>query len=361
MSETDILIFGTGAFGARILFDLATVATEPTNIVIAGRNVERLAWLTTAAKARSKIFGAPVRVTPKQVDLQSAENTATVLGECAPRLIVQAASPQASNVIAAGGNAWTQLIAQTGYSLTAVFQAYLSARVAAMVKDIVPNSLFVNCCYPDVSNSILKAANLPITSGVGNVAILAAVFAASKAGETDEPMKVLAHYQTLTPWRLPADERKGPAPRVWIGQQEVDDVFALFRDTKLTREPVIDVSGATNVPMMLAMAHGRTWRGHAPGPNGLPGGYPLKFEDGKLSIDPPPEMSIEQTIEWNAAFERHDGAYVETGRVRYAGKVYEGLAKFSPELAKGFGVEDLEMAHKEMADLRGRLEAAPVA
>ncbi|MCS0505161.1 hypothetical protein [Ancylobacter mangrovi] len=357
MGEAEILIFGTGSFAARILFDLVAVATEPTRIVIAGRNADRLAWLTAAANARAGIFGTPATVLAERVDLLEGDAGATVIARHRPKVIVQAASPQASSVIAATGNRWASLIAQAGLSLTTVFQAFLSAKVASATAEASPASHFINCCYPDVANSVLKALGLPVTSGVGNVSILSSLFATSPAA-TGREVKVLAHYQTITPWRQPPPERRGPAPRVWIDDVEVEDVFATFRDVQLTREPVIDVSGAAGVPMMLAMAHGHDWRGHVPGPNGLPGGYPAAMRGGVLALDPPSGIDAEAAISWNAAFERRSGAFIDEGNwLRYAGTVRDCLASVSPALAEGFPVSALYDVHKEMTALRHRLEA----
>ncbi len=60
---TDILLLGTGAFAARIAFDLAATAHDPVQVVIAGRNGARLDWLRTAANARAAIFGTQARFT----------------------------------------------------------------------------------------------------------------------------------------------------------------------------------------------------------------------------------------------------------------------------------------------------------
>ena len=51
MAGCDILISGTGGFAARIAFDIAATARESVEVIIAGRNRERLNWLRTAANA----------------------------------------------------------------------------------------------------------------------------------------------------------------------------------------------------------------------------------------------------------------------------------------------------------------------
>jgi hypothetical protein len=352
----DILICGTGVFAERILCDLAATAVEPVSVVIAGRRAERLDWLRLAANSRAMIFGRPVSVSFHQVDFRSENATAECILKVKPKVVVQSASEQPSAVIGVANDAWSRLIARTSFSVTTLFQAYLSIRIARAVKTQAPQAYFVNCCYPDVANSILKALDLPVSCGLGNVAILASVFSAHSHG-LRRSVKVLAHYQTLTPWREPPEERKGPVPRVWLGDEEVTDVFSIFSDIKLTRAPVIEVSGAANVPMLVAMAAGKSWSGHAPGPGGLPGGYPVALRDGVFDLDLPASLGRGEAIAWNAKFEKADGLYVsDDNRLVFAGSLQATLQELSPTLAAGFAVADFDAAHDELTALRTRLQ-----
>ena len=66
---------------------------------------------------------------------------------------------------------------------------------------------------------------------------------------------------------------------------------------------MIEISGARGVPLILALVEGRSWRGQVPGPDGLPGGYPVKLENGALALDLPAGVSQQEAIAWNARFE----------------------------------------------------------
>lgn len=351
---TDILLLGSGAFAARIAFDLAAAARQPTRVVVAGRNAARLAWVRTAANARSVIFDGLARFETEVADLMQLDVAEALLRRVRPAVVVQAASAQTGNVIAAGGDVWARLVAEGGLSATAVFQAVLSVRIARAVRDACPGAHLVNCCFPDVVNPMLAALGLPVTCGTGNVSILANAF----AGSVGCPVRVLAHYQTLAAWRCPPDARHGPVPRVWIDGQEVVDVFTRFHDVQLTVEPALDISGAAGVPLMLAMAHGCGWTGHAPGPLGLPGGYPVRWQDGALALELPDGVSRDEAVVWNAAFETADGIVLEGTRVRYTGRLYEALRRHDTGVAEGFDLRDLDAACGVMMSLRARLQAA---
>ncbi len=356
-TESTILLTGTGAFAARILFDIAATATAPTRVVLAGRNRERLQWLKVAAGARAAIFNTPVTVVARETDLLAEGAVSEMLEETTLNVVVQAASVQTSSVIAGSGDAWSRLVAEGGLSATAVFQALLSSRVAAAMTRLGSTASLINCSFPDVVNGLIKALGYQVTCGMGNVAILSSVFAADRNLMDRSRIKVLAHYQNLGAWRRLAETRSGPEPRVWIDNKEIGDVFGTFRNVKLTPEPVIDISGASGVPMILALAGGQPWTGHVPGPDGLPGGYPVQLADGVLSLNLPSSVSQEEAVAWNARFEEENGLVVGPDRrARYTGVLRERLAQHSPALAEGFDVADLEEVHRSMQELRTKLQ-----
>jgi hypothetical protein len=357
--RADILIFGTGNFAGRIALDLAATATEPVTVVIAGRNLERLKWLQTAGNARASMFNRPARFASQKVDLSVANAAADTIAAVEPMVVVQAASFQTGSVISNQGNAWTKLVAEGGLSATAVLQAPLSISVARAIKATRPQTYFINCCFADVVNPLIAALDLPITCGVGNVAILANAFAGATALGPGR-LKVLAHYQNLAPWRRPAGTRGGPSARVWIDGEEVADVYRRFAEVQLTREPAIEISGASGVPLMLALTHGLDWIGHVPGPRGLPGGYPVRLKADQIDLDLPASLTRSEAIAWNLRYEQECGLVVGTdGRAAYTGRLHERIASFSPDLAAGFHVRDIDEVYRGMHTLRTRLEGQP--
>jgi hypothetical protein len=145
---------------------------------------------------------------------------------------------------------------------------------------------------------------------------------------------------------------------VWVDGHEIEDVYGRFAAVQLTPEPVVDISGASGVTLMLAMARGQDWCGHAPGPAGLPGGYPILFRGGRIDLDLPAGINRAGAIAWNARWEAENGLVVTPdGRARYGGRLYDALREESPDLAAGFEVADLERVFLAMRALRERLSA----
>ncbi|MFX0547598.1 hypothetical protein ACEWPL_018955 [Roseovarius sp. S1116L3] len=271
-----------------------------------------------------------------------------------PSLVVQAASIQTSSVISDKGSRWTDLVAEGGLSATAVFQALISSRMPAAISRVAPGTPLINCSFPDVVNGMITAMGHDVLCGTGNIAILSNVFQGAP-GRPEGDLKVLAQYQCLAPWRRPAEDRRGPAPRIFIDGAEIADPFKTFEACRLTPEPAIEISGASGVTLILALAAGRGWRGHVPGPNGLPGGYPVALQQGRLTLDLPQEVSEAEAVKWNDAFEQAKGLTTADGRATFHGRLAERLAGEGFAYADSFEMAALEEVCEVILSLRDRL------
>jgi len=110
---------------------------------------------------------------------------------------------------------------------------------------------------------------------------------------------------------------------------------------------------------MLALVAGKPWRGHAPAPNGLPGGYPVRLQDGQLTLDLPAGITESAAVAWNAAFEREKGLTVEHGQAHYHGRLRALLQDAGWPHADGFALSDLEPVCDSLQTLRTCLQAQP--
>jgi hypothetical protein len=350
-----IAISGTGTFASRILFDLAATAPQRVEVVLLGRRPDALAWMKTAALARAAMFGRTLQVDVVQTDF-GTDDLARKLADARPSVVLQAASAQAASVIAGTETAWGRLVREGGLSASAVIQADVTSRVAKALQRTGSKAHFVNCCFPDVVNELVARRGLPLTCGVGNISILAHAFQGQLASGR---VRLLAHYQDLAAWRRPPAERTGPQPRAWIDSDEVEDVFARFREVQLTPQPVIDISGASAVPVALALCGAMDIATHVPGPEGLPGGYPVRISGGALSLALPPGISQAEAVAWNRAHEESNGLVVTPdGHVEFTGRLRECLHAASPDLARGFALSQMDDALAAFLELRTRLSSS---
>ncbi len=358
-SKADIAVIGTGQFAERIVADLAATAPGRLHVLIAGRNRDRLDWLTTASNARAFMFARPATFEAVAADATDVPGLVGLLKRHRPVLVVQTASSQPSAVIGHERTRWSGLIARAGLSATAPAQSLLTLKVGEAIREAGLDAGLINCCFPDVVNGLLEARGIPILSGTGNVSILSNAFSGALE-DRSRKLQVLAHYQQLVAWRLPPEQRGGVAPRVWIEGVEVENVFARFSTIRLTIAPAIEISGASGVSLMCAYALGLSWRGHVPGPSGRPGGYPVRLEGRRLTLDLPSGLSEAEAVAWNARFETDMGLIVEGGgQARFTGMLRHSLEHEGFPFADGFNVSELEQVAAAQAVLRNRLEAIP--
>jgi hypothetical protein len=95
---------------------------------------------------------------------------------------------------------------------------------------------------------------------------------------------------------------------------------------------------------------------HAPGPNGLPGGYPVKVSANGVEIFLPDDLTLDEAIRINKEGETFDGieSIKEDGTVVLTDKVaatVKGLLDFD---CKVYRVQECEAKAEELRDKFGR-------
>jgi hypothetical protein len=357
LQSCDILVSGTGHYAEIMLADLVVAAKTPLSVVIAGRNAGRIKWLVEACRARAANFGTSVSVSGMALDSSSAARIGETLAKVNPRIVVQSASAQSPWRVDNGESEWAHLVAKAGFGLTIAFNSLLSFRTATAFGKLGLDGHFVNTCYPDGVNQVLAQAGLQITTGVGNIAIFSAVMGGRVAPEQRKDLRVLAHHRHIVEWRKPGNERAGAPIRAWVGDHEMTGIDDMTRDIQLPYRDLNLISAANAVPVLLALAGEGARLVHVPGPGGLGGGYPVMADADGVVLDLPSGITEEEAIGWNAQFEEADGVFVRDGRVIYADRVRDLLKEYSPDLAGGFLVTEVEEAAQALDELRNRLSA----
>lgn len=356
MKHCDLLIVGTGYFAEIILNDIATTARLPVRVVVGGRNVERLRWLCLAANSRSALYGTEAVFESVVLDMDSVDSLADGLSGWAPSVVVQSASLQSPWAVEGRGSEWSALVNDAGFGLTLAFQSMFPVRTATALRALGSKAAFVNTCYPDVVNQVLRARGLPITTGVGNIAIFSSVIQGTLPPAERAELRVLAAHYHLVEWRKPGALRGREPVRVWQGETELEGIQERFRHIQLPYRDLNAISGSSAVPVLLALAGKGDVRTHVPGPAGRPGGYPVRVSSGSVELDLPASITDMEAQAWNRQFEAYDGASVTPeGRVVYATQARAALARHDVSLAEGFHVDELETAYERLSALRKRL------
>jgi hypothetical protein len=352
MTSCDVLITGTGSLAETVLFAFSTADTKQAlRVGIAGRNAERLHWLALAANGRAAAFGLPNHTTPAQLDWSTPGHLADTLGALQPRIIIQTASMQSPWTLGAP-NAWARMIAAGGYGLATPLHTILTARLLRALEIAKLRCVVINGTFPDIANSILACMDFDSPVGFGNIDLVSVCIMASIGERTQGVVQALGQYEPhVAAFRLSPERRAGMSPRVWIKGEEVIDFqkrFASVRFPGVADDSLNQLTGTTVVPMALAF--------------GLPGGYPVGVEGGRLRLRLPGGLSEAEAIAYNKQFEEHEGIVVDgpAKRVRLTGKAHASLQRHSPRLAEGYSIASLtalEAAGRDLMLLRERLES----
>jgi hypothetical protein len=245
------------------------------------------------------------------------------------------------------------MIKQGGFGVTFPLNAELAVRLARVLAEMPGRPLFVNACYPDAVNPLLRSLGLPVVAGVGNVAILAALVQASLNCE-DSELHLLAHHVHVSRWKGGPDL---DPPLGWLKERRIEDVSQRLDVLgSIENDRLNQITGATAVPLVAALLGDEEVRTHVPGPSGMPGGYPVVVSGGGVKVCPPPGMSLEQARAWNQRAAEKDGVMVtDGGKIEFTASAQSALEAAAPDLAGGFDAREFDAYCREFLALQARM------
>ena len=315
-----ILILGCGVVGGNVL-DLLSRMTEPFEIHVASRRIDAVRLRVNLAIAVAANLGVENRIEAHRSDVENIDETANLLHEIKPDIVVNATSKQTFWLIStlpkqayldlaeARMGPWLPNHLALSYKLMqAVRQSGLSIRV-------------VNAAFPDCVNPVLATAGLAPDVGAGNIANIIPTLRrgiAHLCGASFEAVEIRCVAHHFVGNEIATYGNAGGAPyhlQAWIGGEEVTDrfqddaLFALFSDKlKRTRGVPGQVMASSSVAAVVrAIATDSGLLHHAPGPNGLVGGYPLRIGAGRIELALPEGLSAASAEEINKGGQRFEG------------------------------------------------------
>ncbi len=361
----DILIIGSGSVCENTCRALALMSPVALRVTVLGRSKPKVEIITALANAISGAIGTKVNFIADTINWDSEHDLPEKIAKYSPHLIFQTATLQTpwDFLETSKPTRWKQFLRSAGEAIIIPMQVLLSKRVATIAKTMSPLPIVVNACFPDYVNPILKYLDLPITSGIGNVAMVAG-FVKARYPQPEHKVQIIAHIHHC--FKIPEKtDTDIDGLRVWIDGQEVLDVEKnladAFHDLRL-----VDAQGkisneliGTNSALTLQALLGDTpVMTHVPGPNGLPGGYPVIIQNGKVELDLPDDCTEAEAIALNkqGAYDMGVSAINENGFSTFSTTISELLMDYVPHFAKGFHIDDLDQICQELIDLRSKLE-----
>lgn len=320
MSEWRVLLVGLGNLGAHI-FDLLVRIPGRHTFLVGGRDVAYLRERTNLSVFAAMQLRYSPHVSCTAMDLWNKEHTAETIARFRPDIIICAATLQRTEAIYDLPQAVSkQLVAaQLGprlpLHLTLIYQLMQAIHMTGLQITVL------NAIYPDVVGPVLHQVGLAPTTGVGDLANNIPALRQSVALHLNAPVEqidlrlVMARYISYWMTRRALEEKipyhltaliKNEA---WPHSLDLRNILRpLFTSLKRT-------GGITGL-LMTAASAAVVFDGlvnntgvitHAPGPNGLPGGYPIQVNAEGIKLVLPDGVSLDTAIQINKAGLRFDG------------------------------------------------------
>ncbi|WP_406466489.1 hypothetical protein OH738_00630 [Streptomyces hirsutus] len=315
-----IMVLGAGDLGRRVLHDLAH-SPHPRRVQLLGRNAEVTLRAVNLARFSSMQRGHRTEVGHALTDLTDVARTAERIAAFQPDVLFLAVSYQPWWHITTLPEAAFQRLYAANYGpwlpmhLVPTMKAMEALRMAGSA------AVVVNAAYPDAVHPVLAAAGLSPHIGIGNVANNVPGIRASAADQLGmdvaeiDALLVAHHYVSH---RLSRRGDSGPAAMALAVLHQGQDITGKLDVPEVLRRLPADyrrtgglagqaMTAASALSVLEPLADGRDALVHAPGPDGLVGGYPVLLSEGRTRLVLPGGMSREEAVAVNLSGQWHDG------------------------------------------------------
>lgn len=254
-----------------------------------------------------------------QLDLRDIEATAETIRRLEPSLIFNAATLQtwwvrrshlapqkAARLAEAGAGPWLPT------------HMALARKLMLAIRDSGWQGHVINSGFADASNAVLSKRGLAPSVGLGNIDLIIPniqLGVAQRLGISARSVNVYAilhHYHVSAFQKSPVDVppyyvRILVGDRDVTGQFDTDQLLYDVSQDRLSGEHVNAMVAASGVKNALAMLWDTNLLTHANGPQGLPGGYPVRINATGVEVFLPEGVTLKQAVRINEAGQRGDG------------------------------------------------------
>jgi len=337
------MMFGIGSLGGWVLEFLARSPGINT-IITCDKKADWALMKTECAAIGAGQEGYNKTIKFEQCDVNDIDATAELLKKYTPDLIYSAMTLLAvsewrpTSVVI--GPKFDKALACLIPTQTVLISKLMKARKKAGITAPV-----INNSYPDAINPVLWRNGLGPWVGAGNLDIAVGEIRRKLSVKESVPVSDVRVYLISGHAIVPQGTKTG-LPfffKATIGDKDITskhDVHSLISDSLyragpadksgLLADPYIAASAVRNIKAIL---NDTNEFAHSPGPNGLPGGYPIRISATGIKIELPEGITLEQAVRINldslkydgVAEIKEDGTVVLTDEAYHTGKEMYGL------------------------------------
>jgi hypothetical protein len=322
-SKPTLMIVGMGDLGG-VLLDYLIRIPELGKIVAADIDLEKCQARCNLSRLTAGALGCDPHLESIAIDLNEAETVAEAVARTNPSIILSTATMQTWWLPDLLPETDSRRIRAAGFGVWLPVHMTLSMSLMQALQEIAYQGSVLLAPFPDVVNCVLGRIGLEPSCGIGNVDEVVPkvqILAARKLNKVPGAVQVflVAHHAiqrfTLGRHAISISDLEAAPPVYLRIECEGKDVTAELGGMKLlfSAFPISPgrashyLTAATTCRLVSALCRDGETLVHAPGPRGLPGGYPLLVSRHGLRLAPLPELSEEEAIGINERSHRFDG------------------------------------------------------
>ena len=363
MARSTIMMIGLGDLGGHVL-EMLVRSPGSRRIITADVNEDWGYRKTNIAAFGAAQMGYYPELEFVIIDLYNIDQTAETIAKYKPEIIYSAASLQSWWVINTLPKEVFEALDIARFGPWLPMHLTLVYKLMQAVKQTGMDIKVVNSAFPDAVNPILDKVGLAPTIGIGNVANPVPAIRSSIAYRLQRPMKDISVFffaQHYVSHYLPRFGTPGGAPYFLKAVVDVEDVTQhlnideIFADipTRFRRAggrdgQILTASSAAGITLAISNDSGDIM--HAPGPSGLPGGYPVQVDKNGGRVILPKGLTIEEAVRINEEGQRYDGIerIEPDGTVHYAEKSIAIMKEMVGYECKVMKIEESEARSNEI-------------
>jgi len=316
-----LLTFGSGRLGAAVVDQLA-IRFPDWRFVVVSRDATKGAERINLSKYVLAQWGLYPRLEHRSADVMDVDACAELIADVDPEIIFNATTPFPWWKIASLPDNLGDVADRAGPGMWAALDCVLPLKICKAIEAAERSPIFVNGCYPDLTNTFLSGMPHGPQLGIGNISnLIPGLQLAYATNWGVEPLtvkvRVIGHH--FTSLNGPSTDDVTPAPyilevvgedsRVLIEGPSAEPFQLLRRFAKRTRG--VEGQGVTVGSASTLLAHlmsGEGGQAHSPGALGLPGGYPVTIgATGGVALNLPVGISPEMAQAINERAQYFDG------------------------------------------------------
>ena len=366
-----IMLVGIGELGG-ILLELLCRIPGIDRIVAADRDEDWGFRKTNSAILGASYMGLYPDIQFQFIDLLDVERSAELLRKLNPTIIYNGTTLQSwwvVNELPPEVNA--QLYRhRCGLGPWEAMHLALTARLMKAVKMADIDTYVINSSFPDVTNPSLARVGLAPTVGIGNMDLMVPYIRKATSEILKVPLsnvrvEMIAHHFHAYYWCRAGSGSEVPHHlRVFVGQKEVTESLG-ERDQFVAELPKHAVRpagrhgqylvAASSINNIMAILNDTGETTHAPGPQGLEGGYPVRLSRKGAEVVLPEGMSRDEARSLMLEAQQYDGVQ----EISDNGDVVlteEAHTTFKELLGVDCKVITIEDSLEQAKELRGKFE-----